>query len=84
MKSRISVQKDKQNLDFYLHSNNGEFYLFSQDYSKGVYEYFKNGRSVNEIRKFDKWNKNPRLNKTIERLPKQIQYVEKYVMKQVA
>lgn len=84
MKSRISVQRNKQNLDFYLRSNDGEFYLFSQDYSKGVYEYFKNGRSVNEIRKFDKWKKNPRLNKTIDRLPKQILYVEKYVIEKVA
>ncbi len=84
MKSRINVQRDQQKLNFYLRSNDGEFYLFSQDYSKGVYEYFKNGRSVNEIRKFDKWNKNPRLNKTIYRLPKQIQYVEKYVMEQAA
>lgn len=80
MKNRINVQRNNHNLDFYLCSNNGEFYLFSQDYSKGVYEYFKHGRSVNEIRKFNKWKKNPRLNKTIDRLPQQIQYVEKYVM----
>ncbi len=84
MKNKINVQRNNQNLDFYLRSNNGEFYLFSQDYSKGVYEYFKNGRSVNEIRKFNKWKKNPRLNKTIDRLPQQIQYVEKYVVGQVA
>lgn len=84
MKNRINVQRNNHNLDFYLRSNNGEFYLFSQDYSKGVYEYFKHGRSVNEIRKFNKWKKNPRLNKTIDRLPHQIQYVEKYVMERAA
>lgn len=84
MKSRIDVRRDQQKLHFYLHSNDGEFYLFSQNYSKGVFEYFKNGRSVNEIRKFDKWKKNPRLNKTIDRLPPQIQYVEKYIIGQVA
>lgn len=42
-----------------------------------VYEYFKYGRSVSEMRKLNCWKRNPRLAKTLERIPVMIKYVRK-------
>lgn len=66
MKNRIIVKKtvksvaekdyivEKEFLDFYLKNNSGEAWLFQQPFSKGVYEWFRGGRSENEIRQFAK------------------------------
>ena len=75
MKNKIIVRKGKNKLDFYLLSNSEKFYLFTQCYTKGVYNYFRSGRSENEIRSYKKWDRNLRLDKTIEKLPMYIQYV---------
>ena len=75
MKNKIIVRKGNNKLNFYLLSKTGRFYLFTQDYSKGVYHYFRNGKSENELRSYRQWDKNPRLDKTIEKLPMYIHYV---------
>lgn len=67
-------------LEFYLVTGGKTFYLFTQDYTKGVYEFFRNGRSVNELRQFRKWRRNPRLDKTIEKNP----LYRAYIMREVA
>lgn len=54
-----------------------DFYLLSQSFSMGVWKYFKNGRAVSEIMAFRAWNKNPRLDKTIVRLPSMIRYIKR-------
>ena len=74
MKNKVVVKK------FYLKNDNGEFWLFTQPFSKGVYEWFKDGRSENEILRFDKWKKNKRLGDTVQRIPREIKYVTKYVI----
>ena len=53
------------------------FFLFTQSFTKGVYEYFKNGRDENELRTFKRWNKNPRLDKTIEKIPMYMKFALK-------
>ena len=75
MKNRITIKSGVDVLNFYLVNKHGSFYLFTQDYTPGVYKYFRDGRSEQEIRSFEKWDDNPRLDKTIERLPGQIDYV---------
>lgn len=55
-------------------------YLFTQDYTKGVYDFFKNGKSTNELKQFKKWRRNPRLDKTIEKIP----IYRAYVMREIA
>lgn len=67
-------------LNFYLVTGGKTIYLFTQDYTKGVYDFFKNGRSVNELRQFKKWKRNPRLDKTIEKIP----VYRTYVMREIA
>lgn len=74
-KNKIIIKNQNKKIDFYLLSGRERLYLFTQDYSKGVYNFFRNGKSEGEIRRYKKWDKNPRLDKTIEKLPMYIQYV---------
>lgn len=80
MKNRVIIKKENNNINFYLKNDNGEFWLFEQECSKGVYEYFKNGRAEREILNFTKWERNKRLNNTINRIPREIKYVSKYII----
>ena len=77
---KLFIEKGDEHLEFYLKNENGEFWLFTQPFSKGVYEWFKDGRSESEILNFDKWEKNKRLNNTIQRIPREIKYVTKYII----
>ena len=81
MKNRISIVKrsEQDKIEFYLTSDKGTNYMFSQRFSKGVYDYFRGGRFEHEILEFNQWDKNPRLDKTIEKLPMYIRYTLKYV-----
>lgn len=80
MKNRITITKFDGEIKFYLKNSNGEFWLFSQPYSKGVYEWFKNCRSEKEIIEFNKWEQNKRLNNTIDRIPRKVKYATKYII----
>jgi len=75
MKNKISVTKKNNKLNFYLIAEGKRYYLFTQDYSKGVYEFFQAGRSEAELHKYKLWRKNPRLDKTIEKIPLYTRYV---------
>lgn len=76
MKNKVTVMKgERSKLHFYLQSEKGKYYLFSQSYTKGVYEFFKSGRSEREVRNYRKWNRNPKLDKTIEKIPMYIKYI---------
>ena len=70
----------KEFLEFHLKNKEGTFWLFTQPFSKGVYEWFKDGRAEGEILSFAKWRNNERLGKTVDRIPREIRYVQKYVM----
>lgn len=78
-KDKITIQKKDEMLHFYLVSEEGRLYLFSQKFSRGVYEYFKNDKSERQIKEFKSWGKNPRLNKTIEKIPLYTKYVRQEI-----
>ena len=80
VKKDVKKNVEVEVLNFYLVSRAGSNYLFTQKFSKGVYEYFKNGKSEREVKAFNKWEKNPRLNKTIEKIPTYTKYVYQHVM----
>lgn len=81
MKNRIIINSGRNVLNFYLVNKAGTYYLFTQKYTPGVYAYFENGRAENELRSFRDWNKNPRLDKTIEKIPMYVNYVmREYVL----
>ena len=66
-KTRVTVMKSNDQIHFYLKCSAGTAYLFSQKYTKGVYDFFRYGRSDPELRKFHNWGQNPRLDHTIEK-----------------
>lgn len=75
MKNKISVTKGDNKIHFYLQSGGKRYYLFTQSFSKGVYQFFQGGRSEAELHKYKNWRKNPRLDKTIEKIPLYTRYV---------
>lgn len=77
MKNKISVTKGDNKIHFYLLTENKRYYLFTQSFSKGVYQFFQGGRSESELHKYKNWRKNPRLDKTIEKIPLYTRYVLK-------
>ena len=77
MRNKITITKSNNKIHFYLVTGGKQYYLFSQDFSKGVYEFFRSGRSEAELHSFKLWHRNPRLDKTIEKIPMYIRYVMK-------
>lgn len=78
MKQKIFIEKKSEQIHFYLKSSAlGKMYLFSQRFTKAVYDYFIQERSLNEILGFKKWYHNPRLDKTISKIPMYIRYAER-------
>ena len=80
MKNKVVIEKVNDEMKFYLKNDEGKFWLFTQPFSKGVYEWFKDGRAEREILNFDKWKKNKRLVDTVQRIPREIKYVTKHVI----
>ena len=55
---------------FYYDFKDERSYLFAIPYSESVYQYFCKGRAVSELRKYNKWSKNKKLDHLIEhRIP---------------
>ncbi len=67
MKNKFIVTACNDHINFFLVCREGRFYLFSQRFTKGVYDYFRNGRSESELYKFRCWDRNPRLDHTIDK-----------------
>lgn len=76
-KERIEITKSNNHINFYLTFGGERHWLFSQEFSLSVYDYFKFGRSLSEMRKHNFWRSNPRLAKTIDRIPSMVGYVRK-------
>ncbi len=76
MKKKIIAEKAANNtMNLYLVIPKlGRIYLFSTAFSKGAFAYFERARSEAEILSFRGWNKNPRLDRIINRLPSYIRY----------
>ena len=75
MKNRIIVKRVNDKLYFYLKSKQGIQFLFTQRYTKAVYEYFRKGGVAEKELYSHKWRTNRRLDKTVEKLPLYIDYV---------
>lgn len=74
---KILIRKSSNLIHFYLIFGGESRYLFSQKFTAGVFKYFENGRTMAELRRFHQWERNPRLDKTIEKIPMYIRYVRK-------
>lgn len=78
MEGKIIINKTPDMLHFYWQNKNiGKLYLFSQKFSKGVFDFFRLGRSAKEVLSFKQWHRNPRLDKTIAKFPMYMRYALK-------
>ncbi len=64
-------------LNFYWERNHGKIWLFSQRYTSGVHKQFQNGLRDYDIRNYKKWNRNPRLDKTMKKIPMYVAYASR-------
>lgn len=65
-------------LDFYLVTECNKYYLFTQRCTMAVYNKFKNGLYDYQIRNFNQWKRNPRVSKTIDKIPELVIETGKY------
>lgn len=62
---------------FFLITSKAEYFLFSQDYRKGVNEYFNKGVHLDEAINFSRSRKDNAIRRTMTKIPMYIKYVEK-------
>ena len=62
---------------FYVTANGETQFLFSQNFRRGVKEYFERGVSIDEAINFKRANGNRAIVHTMEKLPLYIRYVER-------
>ena len=64
-------------LNFYLEERGKRTYLFTQRYRIAVAREFKLGNTAEELRRYHKWNRNRRVDKTVEKIPMYIAYIKR-------
>lgn len=68
---------DKGVHSFYLTVGNEDFFLFSQDYRKGVEEYYGKGVRIDESMKYSRAHNDSAITRTMDKIPMYIKYVER-------
>ena len=63
-------------LNFYLETKGKRTFLFTQRYRIAVANEFKAGKTAEELRRFHRWGRNRRVDKTVEKIPMYIAYVK--------
>ena len=64
-------------LNFYLEERGKRTYLFTQRYRIAVARVFKLGKTAEELRRYHKWIRNRRVDKTVEKIPMYIAYIKR-------
>ena len=78
MKDKIYCKTtDKGIHSFYLSTSKGDYFLFQQNYRKGVNDYFEKGVTLNEAMNFSRSRQDNAIMRTMSKLPMYIKYVEK-------
>lgn len=78
MKAIIYCKRSERGMhNFYLRTNGEEFYLFSQNFRKGVQEYFGYGVYLERACDYSKSRKDAAIMKTMDKIPMFIKYIEK-------
>ena len=62
---------------FYLNADGIEYYLFHQNYRKGVSDYYRNGVLLDYAINFGRSKKDDALMRTMQKLPMYLKYAEK-------
>ena len=77
MKTTVYCTADKGIHTFYLVTDQGEYFLFNQDFRKGVHEYFGDGVRLDRALDHSKSHRDTAISKTMSKLPMYIKYIEK-------
>ena len=78
MKERIYCKANQKGIHtFYLLTERGEYFLFNQNYRKGVHKYFEKGVTLKEAMNYSKCHNDSAMLKTMSKLPMYIKYIEK-------
>lgn len=64
-------------LSFFVEAGRENHYLFSQSFTKEVYDFFKNGVSLDKPFNHSLANRNKSILKIVDKLPSHIRYIEK-------
>ncbi len=72
------ASKRKYVLYFRYRGEDGDQFLFSRSYDKKVYWYFRDGKSIDQLRRDSKWKRYKPLAKLVEdRIPMALKSLEK-------
>ena len=78
MKATIYCEPTSKGVhSFYLVTSEAEYYMFSQDYRKGVHDYFSKGVRIDEATDFSKSHRDNAIRRTMTKIPMYIKYIEK-------
>lgn len=77
MRTMIYCKPADGNHSFYMVKDGRTYYLFSQDYRRGVQEYYSRGVTLNEAINYSRSHKDSAIQRTMSKLPMYIRYVEK-------
>lgn len=78
MKTKIYCTKKQSKHNFYACVNGKNYYLFSQDFRRGVENYFCGGKVYDEAIKHSKSKGDNALKRTMDKIPSYVRYAEKY------
>lgn len=78
MKTKIYCKPSARGIhSFYLVFNGAEYYLFSQNYRKGVHRYFSGGVSLQDAMDYSKTKNDHAIINTMSKIPMYVKYIEK-------
>jgi len=78
MKATIYCEASEKGVhSFYLSTAEEDYFLFSQNYRKGVHAYFSKGVRISEATDYSKTHNDSALQRTMTKIPMYIKYVEK-------
>ena len=78
MKTMIYCETPKKAVhDFYMLNEGEIYYLFSQNYRKGVQDFYHKGVRLDESLDYSKAHKDTAIERTMSKIPMYIKYIEK-------
>ena len=72
----LLYKPEKGKTQFFLDHNGNTYYLFQQPYRKSVCAFFERGVVLNDVFNYSRAKRNPRIVKTISKLPYSTHYIE--------
>jgi len=63
--------------NFYVQHEGKEYYLFSQEFKKGVHDYYRSGVVLKQAFDHSRAKFDPALNRTMRKLYSHVKYIEK-------